>query len=212
MTFTPYIASTHALERARSLLDASRRTSSPHLTASTRGDIRRLSVVMAVAALDTYLHRLIVDRAYTHRELPGALAKLDVAFRELLEKADEAGVAARSEPHESRPRVGVKRQLRDRLLRETFQRYEDVARALGMAGHSRKWDAIGQSMKPALTPKQIRTRLNSIVMRRNQIVHEGDYRRLERPRNAGRNGISQTEARSDIDFIAQLVDAIHTVI
>jgi hypothetical protein len=162
VAFNPYDAATHALDRARALLDASRPTISPGLTPAVRGDIRRLSVVMAVAALDTCLHRLIVDRAYTHRELPGALAKLDVTFRDLLEQADAAGVAARSEPHNSRPRVGVKRQLRDRLLRETFQRYEDVARALGMAGHSRKWDAIGRNMRPSMQPGDIRSRLNAM--------------------------------------------------
>jgi hypothetical protein len=167
---------------------------------------------MAVAALDTYLHRLIVDRAYTHRELPGALAKLDVTFRELLAQADAAGAAARRRPHRSRPRVGVKRQLRDRLLRETFQRYEDVARALGMAGHSRKWELIGQNMKPPMPPTEIKTRLNTIVMRRNQIVHEGDYERLERPRGNRRNGFPATEAKADIEFIAQLINAIHAVV
>ncbi len=212
MAFSPHDAATHGLDRARTLLEASRPTVSTQLSSSARGDIRRLSIVMAVAALDTYLHRLIVDRAYTHRKLPGALAKLDVTFRELLTQADAAGVAARSQPHNSRPRVAVKRQLRDRLLHETFQRYEDVARALGMAGHSKKWDAIGQNMKPPTAPTAIRTRLNNIVMRRNQIVHEGDYKRLERPRNAGRNGITSKEARADIEFIAQLVEAIHAVI
>ena len=212
VAFTPYDAAAHAIGRARGLLNASRLSVSPQLTPSERNDIRRLSIVMAVAALDTYLHRLVVDRAYTHRILPGALARLDVTFRELLAQADVAGAAARRPQHNSRPRVGIKRQLRDRLLRETFQRYEDVARALGMAGHSKKWDAIGQNMKPSMEPAQIRTRLNGIVMRRNQIVHEGDYERLERPRNARRNSISIKETRADIEFLAHLVEAIHAVI
>jgi hypothetical protein len=75
--FTPYDAATHAIRRARGLLDTSR---SPELATGVRIDIRRMSTVMAVAALDTYLHRLIVDRAFTHKELPGGLAKLDVSF------------------------------------------------------------------------------------------------------------------------------------
>src|SRR6266508_3758687 len=57
-------------------------------------------------------------------------------FEALLAQADAAKEAARDEPRNSRPRVGVKRQLRDRLLRETFQRYDEVANALGMAGRS----------------------------------------------------------------------------
>ena len=78
-----------------------------------------------------------------------------------------------------------------------------------MAGRSRNWDAIGQRLSPSMTPSQIRTRMNEIVTRRNQIVHEGDYRRLERPRNAIRNGMTYSEAETDIDFVADLIDAIH---
>src|SRR5690348_11999484 len=98
--------------------------------------MRRLGVVMAVAALDTYMHRLILERAYTHPDgkLPGGLARLDLPFDQLLGWADAAGAAARRPKHNSRPRVAVKRQLRDRLLRETYQRYDDVSKALSMAG------------------------------------------------------------------------------
>jgi len=167
---------------------------------------------MAVAALDTYMHRLIVERVYTHERLPGALARLDVPFDPVLDWADESGVAARSDPHNSRPRVAVKRQLRDRLLRETFQHYDDVSRALGMAGLSGKWDEIGQQFSPTLSPKAIRRRLNRVVRRRNQIVHEGDYKRQERPQGARQNGITYADARADIDFLVRLIDAIHGVV
>ncbi len=167
---------------------------------------------MAVAALDTYMHRLVVDRAYAHRELPGALAKLPMTFQELLNQADAAKVAARRKPHRSRPRVAIKRQLRDRLLRETFQRYDEVAKALGMAGRSGAWEAIGQHLDLPMTTEQIKERLNGIVTRRNQIVHEGDYRRLERPRGPGRNRITYPQAKADIDFLSNLIEAIHSVV
>jgi hypothetical protein len=175
-------------------------------------DIRRLSTVMAVAALDTYMHRLILDRAFSHNIMPGGLARLDLPFELLLAHADAPKAAARSKPHNTRPRVGVKRELRDRLLKDTFQRYEDVSRALAMAGRSGQWPAIGQQMSPPLLPEQIRQRLNEIVMRRNQIVHEGDYRRLERPRDSRRNQMTYGAAMVDIDFMAELVDAIHAVV
>jgi hypothetical protein len=218
MPFTPHDAAMHAIGRALALLDASRQAAKlpssqkaifPY---SVRTDMRRLSLVMAVAALDAYMHRLIVTRAYTHEKLPGALARLDVRFEQLLTQADEAKVAARSKPHKSRPRVTVKRQLRDRLLRETFQRYEDVARALGMAGRSKSWEAIGEQLNPPMTPKQIRRRLDRIVTRRNQIVHEGDYRRLDRPRDAQQNVLTFAQASADIDFLADLIDAIDAVV
>lgn len=207
MPFTPSEAGIHALARAVELLDASRKTKV--IAPSVRADLRRLSVVMAVAALDTYMHRLIVARAYTHEQLPALLAKLDVPFERLLLQADVTKDAARRKPHKSRPRVSVKRQLRDRLLRETFQRYEDVGRALKMAGCRGNWQSIGQKLDPPLSPEQIKERLDRIVRRRNQIVHEGDYRRLDRPRNARRNSITRAEAAADILFIAALIEAIH---
>jgi hypothetical protein len=166
-------------------------------------------VVLAVAALDTYMHRLIIDRAFTHEELPRALANVDVPFERLLAEADARGADARRQPHRARPRVGVKRELRDRLLRRTFQSYEDVGKALSMAGRSRGWDAIGQGFTPSLTPGTIRVRLTAIIERRNQIVHEGDYRRLERPRDSRRNPISFADASRDVRFMASLIEAIH---
>jgi hypothetical protein len=167
---------------------------------------------MAVAALDTYMHRLIVERAYTHRELPGGLAGLDVDFEKLLQQADETGVAARAKPYKPRPRVGIKKLLRDRLLRETFQNADAVSRALGMAGRSKAWPSIAKHMSPVRPHAEVKERLNVIVKRRNQIVHEGDYQRLEKPRGPKRNAITHRQARSDIEFIAQLIDAIHEVV
>lgn len=174
--------------------------------------MRRLSVVMAVAALDTYMHRLIVERVYTHENLPNGLARLDVGFEELLAQADATAAAARQPPSNPRPRVSVKRMLRDRLLRETFQTYEAVSRALSMAGRSKAWPVIGEKMTPARQSSEIKQRLNEIVVRRNQIVHEGDYERLEKPRGPRRNGMTYNQAKGDIDFIEDVIRAIHGVV
>ena len=91
MAFTSYDAARHGIRRSRRLLYGAAKTSkharlSPatgdvevvpeQLPSTTRADMRRLSVVMAVAALDTYMHRLIVERAYKHDELPNGLARL----------------------------------------------------------------------------------------------------------------------------------------
>jgi hypothetical protein len=158
------------------------------------------------------MHRLVVDRAFKQKELPGGLAVLQVTFAQLVVQADEAGRAARKPPHQSRPRVAIKRQLRDRLLRETFQKYDDVARALGMAGRTKLWDQIAAQFTPRVTKDEIKGRLNAIVDRRNKIVHEGDYQRLERPRAPKRNGITLKQASADIDFLRDLTDAIHAVV
>jgi RiboL-PSP-HEPN len=227
MGFSAYDAALHAIGRSRGLLAGDRATRrrvafnpatgarlvrKAQLPSEIRGDMRRLSVVMAVAALDTYMHRLIVERVYTHKDLPNGLARLEIGFEQLLSQADATAAAARQPPSNPRPRVGVKRLLRDRLLRETFQTYEAVSRALGMAGRSKAWPSIGEKMSPPRQPPEIKRRLNEIVTRRNQIVHEGDYERLEKPRGPRRNGMSYRRAKGDIDFIEEIIRAIHGVV
>lgn len=136
MPFRPYDAGTHGIERARALLEASQ---VKELPASVRADLRRLSVVMAVSALDTYMHRLIVDNAFAHKQLPAGLARLEVPFERLLAQADATAAAARAKPHNSRPRVGVKRDLRNRLLFETFSK---LPAGLGRAGYGRTAEEV----------------------------------------------------------------------
>jgi hypothetical protein len=174
--------------------------------------MRRLSVVVAVAALDTYMHRLILERVFSHEELPKKLARLDVSFEALLAQADATRDAARAKPSNPRPRVGVKQRLQERLLRESFQNYNAVSQALNMAGREKEWSVIGAKISPPLKPDAIRKRLDEIVHRRNQIVHEGDYERLQKPQKAKLNPMTQKQARQDIDFIAQVINAIHEAV
>jgi hypothetical protein len=81
-----------------------------------------------------------------------------------------------------------------------------------MAGRSKDWAPIGKEMSPPMRPEEIKARLDSIVHRRNQIVHEGDYERLQKPQKAKLNPISQAQAREDIDFVAHVIEAIHVVL
>lgn len=191
MAFSPYDAARDTLSRARDLLDAA--SGQPDSVAS---DMRRLSIVMAVSALDTYLHRLVVARVYEHKKLPGGLASLSVTFSQLLAEAD-ASVDARKQAKAHRPRVRAKRILRDRLQRETFQNSEDVSRALGMAGKHRSWSHIAAAMSGSTRGDSValRAQLDAYVKRRNAMVHEGDYERKERPQNPTRNPLGPLRRR-----------------
>lgn len=226
MAFSAYDAAVHSIGRARGLASAAgimgpriRRDSDGNrvfrrgqLPSNTLGDMRRQSVVLAVAALDTYMHRLIIERAFNHKELPGGLASLEIGFDALLSQAEATDAAARAKPANPRSKVGVKRKLRDRLLRETFQNADAVSRAMGMAGRSKSWPKIAERMSPPQDYKALKEHLNRIVVRRNQIVHEGDYLRKERPRGPERNLMTLKQARADIDFVEELIDAIHAVV
>jgi hypothetical protein len=81
-----------------------------------------------------------------------------------------------------------------------------------MSGKRAGWSEIGGKFSPAMTPTELKSRLNQIVARRNQIVHEGDYVRLDRPQNAKMNGLDLPEASQMVDFMEQLIDAMHDVV
>lgn len=88
MPFSPYDAATHLIGRANAVL-----AHVPAAPTAIRKDLCRTGVVMGIAALDTYMHRLIVHRAYDHNQLPGKLADLDLSFAYALQQADESATA-----------------------------------------------------------------------------------------------------------------------
>jgi hypothetical protein len=144
MAFGPKDAADHTLDRASRILVASQTTS---LSADVAEDMRRACMVMTVAALDTYMHRLIVDRARLWDSLPKKLAEVEVRYEHLVEVAKDSYHAARKPPFDSRPGVQAKRILRDQLLRQTFQSPDALEKGFAMAGAPRgRWPQIRTSM------------------------------------------------------------------
>ncbi len=88
MPFTPYDAGQDMVGRAQALIELAARLSrtdartviSPLGGRPVRDDLRRLAIVVAVAALDTYMHRLVVSRAYSQKQMPSKLANVTVRF------------------------------------------------------------------------------------------------------------------------------------
>jgi hypothetical protein len=210
MPVEPIDSARDFLKRARGLLDASNTTG---LSNIVKNDLKRSSLVYAVAALDTYLHQLVykeISNVRSAGELPSSLARFEIPFGDIATLADAVVDNQRRTPKKRiRPWVKAKNALLQELLKDTFQNFDQVSRALSMTGMKRPWEAIGNSI--GMTPDQIRERLRSITNRRNQIVHEGDFVRALRPRSIRRNLAKRDEFRADIDWIAKLIDAIETM-
>ena len=203
MPVTPKNAADDCIARARALLA---HAGIPGTAAGVRDDLGRLALVMAVASVDTYMHTLILRRVSNVRSaLPKALRDLDIEFEWLTELADSTVIAQRT-GRATRPWVSVKHALQERLLRKTFQSYDEVAAALAMVGVKKAWSTVAGNL--VCSPEEIKNRLNSIVHRRNQIVHEGDLRRMARPRAIQHAPIDLMAVQADIDWIDQLLAAI----
>jgi hypothetical protein len=166
-----------------------------------------MAVVMSVAALDSYLHAAVLRRIANVRgsQLPKALRRLDMPFGEIAELADYA-VCVQANRTKWKPWVHVKRVLQERLLRETFQSSNQVAMALNMCGITDSWGKLATDM--GATAPALQKRLDTLVHRRNQIVHEGDVARAARPRKLKFNNVEEASVRADVDWMEKLIESI----
>jgi hypothetical protein len=192
MPFLPKDAADSCLRRAGRFLDLANGTLS---TPKVKNDLLRMALVMGVAAIDSYMHGIVTRRIADVRrraDLPKALARLEIPFSEFASLAD-ASISAQRAGKRARPWVQVKASLQRRLLKETFQSYEQIAMAFAMAGVERAWSKVASELGDK--PENVKDHVGSLVLRRNQIVHEGDLKRASRPQNLRFNKINQKKIR-----------------
>lgn len=171
-------------------------------------DLVRNALSMGVAALDTYLHAAVI-RSVDAWSLTGALARLDLRFDDVCKVVADA-VEDRRKNKQSRPWVKVKDTLRERLLKESFQSSTAVENALRMCGYRNGWSKIAEQMGGKA--EGLKERLNSIVHRRNKIVHESDQQRASRPREVRLEHVDPDEVEADLAWLEELLEAIDAVI
>ena len=191
MPFLPFDAARACIRRSRRFLGLANEPDLPD--GQIRNDLRRTAIVMSIAAIDSYMHWLVFRRLSEVRregDLPKSLAKFSVPFADLASLAD-ALIAARRAERDIRPWVQVKNAIQKELLKETFQSYEQVGGALALAGVEKGWSRTAARM--GCTADAIKQRLNRLVHRRNQVVHEGDITRASRPQALSYNEIDHDE-------------------
>ncbi len=209
MTFSPEAAAQACVAKSRRLLQLA---SQPLPVADVADDLCRSALFTAIAAIDTYMHWLILRRLSEVRyraELPKSLARVVIPFSAFAKLADSA-IAGQQNGKSIRPWVQVKNALQTQLLLETFQSYEQVANAFAIAGIDRAWSKIAAQLGGQ--PAEIKQRLNHLVHRRNQIAHEGDIARMSRPRNIYFNPVDHASIAADIDWIEGLLSAMQAVV
>ena len=90
---------------------------------------------------------------------------------------------------------------------KSFQKAEEISKALSLIwAEEHKWQAIAAQM--GSTDTVVKTQLSTIVTRRNQIAHQGDYAVSGQPRQS----IEKADVVSTIDFIERLGSAIYNLV
>lgn len=209
MGFKPIDAAKACLRRSRRFLALSEEDlSDPKI----KNDLRRSAIIMVTAALDSYMHWLVIQRVSILRQegdIPKALKKYKLPFSDLATLAD-AVIAQRKKGKDARPWVQIKNSLQRQILTDTFQSYEQVSSAFSMAGVERPWKKVAKEL--GVSTDDIRKKLNGIVHRRNQIAHEGDIQRSSRPRRLKYNAIEHDQVEKDINWVDSLIKAVEVVI
>jgi hypothetical protein len=171
-----------------------------------------MALVMAVSAIDSYMHALILRRVAAVRksaDLSKALARLEIPFSEFAGLADSS-ILAQREKRSTRPWVQVKVALQTRLLKHTFQSFDQVGTALSISGVDDGWLKVSNELGQKVP--DIKRWLDNLVLRQNQIAHEGDLKLASRPRRLQFNDVSQTDARQQVDRVESLIDSIEEVV
>ncbi|MBY3989559.1 hypothetical protein HQO84_25545 [Rhodococcus fascians] len=202
MPISPIQAATDVMDRADALLAHAANAGNPLVA----DDTRRSAIALGVAALDTYLHWALADVPL--EQMPSALKRLDVPFGDLVDLS-EAMVQNRAK---IRPKVRARGVLERAILTRTFQSSRGVEDAMLMIGKRSAFQKISIEIAPTSSPSDIKDRLNRIVYRRNQVVHEGDLQRQSRPQQIKRQPTEGVAIQADLDWLRALIAAIDKVL
>lgn len=179
-------------------------------------ELLRAALVTTVSALDRYCHELLISRLMqqinrTDDTWSAELKKLSIPLS-LVKKAIEQAKKNNGSKVEkrTRPMTTIKHALQDHFhVCLTLQRPDDISKAMSIIGMKDLWNKCANEMTmPSAAAKK---QLNRIVSRRNQIVHEGDIKRVRKGSKPKLNEISHARVRKDVLFIQKLVDSLEKI-
>ncbi len=164
-------------------------------------DLLRWEWVLAVSALDKYIHDVV--RIGMIEEFLGTRPKTNKfnTFRIDMSKFTDLSTSPT-------PELEFENEIKRQHGYLAFQHPEKLAEALSLIWlEEHKWETISRNMASSISATDLRTKLNNIVIRRDQIVHEGDCFAASIPLQ--QQPITEADVNDVISFISELVQAIH---
>jgi hypothetical protein len=172
--------------------------------AITLEELLRAELVLAVSALDCYIHdvvRIGMERAFNAPSgEPNAFLSFEVTFGFVKELLGAISDAERNSL--------VDREIRRAHGFKTFQAADKISQALSLIGVTAIWEKVGAEI--GLNSKDARTKLNVIIDRRNRIAHEGD---IDPSSGIGiKFAIDFPAVKEAVDFLDVLAQTIQKVV
>jgi RiboL-PSP-HEPN len=169
-------------------------------------DLLRSALVLAVAALDRYVHDRVtkgIAAAYRRGNLNREQEEFSIPVSLAFEIAARA-TKAQGDPKQSRHANLVRNEVQEILHKRPFQSWREIEVAFlligisGLAGHIQNAAHLG-NMGP------YKNQLNDIVRTRNLIVHEGHIRRHQRGGKSTLLEITSASVTEATDFLKGFV-------
>lgn len=164
-------------------------------------DLLRWQWVLAVSALDKYIHDIVrIGMIQIFKGTRNITGKYKTFCIDMLQLEN---IKNASFPENEFEKIIV---LKHGFL--AFQNPKNITDALSYIwDESHKWEAISKKMKTQITSQDLITKLNNIVLRRNQIVHEGDSIPCVIPLT--QQAINKSDVEEVISFISEVAEAIY---
>lgn len=172
------------------------------LLQNERNEILRSQIVLAVSALDSFLHDLVRfgllgifqgirphTKGYEGYTVSVHLARLIRDESDLNVQIDLLGLEIR--------RINSK---------DSYQSPKGVEYALGLIGFKNLWTNL--SLPMGIKPDDIKNTLGLITDRRNKIAHEADFDSV----NEAKNAIDRSQTNDVVVFIENLCEAINSLV
>lgn len=163
-------------------------------------DLLRWQWVLAVSALDKYIHDIVTDgmvEQYINKK--PHTPKFDT-----FQLSMKTIINIQSAPV---PEIAFRNEVIRKNSYLSFQDPDKIADALSfICNVPNKWDVISRNMATPISSSDLKIKLKNIVVRRNQIVHEGDCLSTNIP--MAQQQITASDTQDVIQFITELVDAI----
>ncbi|MEU7916466.1 MGMT family protein [Microbispora bryophytorum] len=197
------------LEYARQLVDGGRSLERLGVGSFDVTDLYRAAWTQAVAALDHWVTREIVDRAVTLALTPGEprpqkFTNLSIPvelFEDIHHRNEDLGKAFRAH-------------LERHFSFMTFQNPEKIKEGFAHVSTVNLWVKVAQvlteqDVKHPITADGVRTRLREIAWRRNNIAHTADH---DARRPGQKAPITADEAEATIDWLETMAIAIQLAV
>lgn len=190
------------LKRVRNLGSIVAALSSQTTTVVDLTDILRAELVLSVSALDHYIHEVVrfgmLESYRGTRPMTTQFRSFRIPIGSALEAISPSGDTSET---------WIDEEIRSHHSYRSFQTPDNIASAIRLVSDVVLWSQVAYRM--GVPAEDVRERLRLIVDRRNKIAHEADMSPVP---HEDRLPIDRQMVTSAVDFLEQIVEAIHVVI